>query len=209
MQKFNLKKHKFSGKLIVFEGVDATGKTTLINSTIKNLEQKNIKCCYVKMPSKFIKNYDIFDAYDNSKDDHIRNLINLEHLTVLVCGDRLVQLDALIIPALKHGDVVVCDRYAYTGYARSPTSLIKKISNCFLEPDVKIMTYCDIDEIINRITKRPNEKNNYINKEEIEKQLKNFKKVGKLNNFYFLNTNNPQKETEKQLFKFIDSKLKK
>ena len=54
MQKFNLKKHKFSGKLIVFEGVDATGKTTLINSTIKYLEQKNIKCC--KVP-KSVKSY--------------------------------------------------------------------------------------------------------------------------------------------------------
>ena len=115
MKKLQLIKHNYPGKLIVFEGTDGAGKTTLARQAHAFLQSKGYACVAVKMPSDRVKSTDLFSNYDNSNNPTTRQLINLTNLTIFVTGDRLLTQDSEIIPALKQGKIVICDRYCYNG----------------------------------------------------------------------------------------------
>ena len=92
------------------------------------------------MPSQRVRNIDVFNDYDKSLDSKIRDSVNLENLTIFVGGDRLLVQDLEIIPALKLGKIVLCDRYCYTSLARCNTKLIKQIAQKFIEPNRRCCT---------------------------------------------------------------------
>lgn len=181
-------KNNYIGKLIVFEGTDGSGKTTLLNQTKKILEQQNIECYATKMPSQRVRNIDIFNEYDKSNDDTIRNTVDLENLTIFVSGDRLLVQDLEIIPALKHGKIVLCDRYCFTSLARCNTPLIKKLANRFIKPDITIYAYAPFEIVKSRVKSRINEKNDFFDEKDVKNQIKIFNKLAKENNFETVDT---------------------
>ena len=201
MKKLKLQKNIYAGKLIVFEGIDGSGKTTLINFTMQYLQKFGYGCVYVKMPSDRMRNLKIFNDYDNSKDDFIRNSINLTNLTIMVSGDRLVTQDEIIVPALKQNKTVICDRYCFTGFVRCPDKIIKKISSRFLRPDLTFLCDCDVETARQRILTRKNEKNNFYDEKDVKKQKQNFLKLAHKNNFIIIDTDN--------LIDFCITKIKK
>lgn len=207
MRKFKFKKNCFGGKLIVFEGIDGSGKTTLIKILQEYLREKNIDSIYLKMPSDRMRNLQIFDDYDNSKDDKVRNLIDLTNLTIMVSGDRLLQQDEIIIPALKQNKIVLCDRYCFTGYVRCSKSIIYQISKRFLQPDLSLLCDCEVETAKSRIDMRKNEKNNYYNKRDVKNQKKKFLEVAYNNNFEIINTDLDIEICKQKLINYVDRKL--
>lgn len=188
MKKLKLRKNSYAGKLIVFEGIDGSGKTTLIKSTIKYLELLGYECVYVKMPSDRMRSLKLFNDFDNSKDDSVRKTINLTNLTIMVSGDRLVTQDEIIIPALKQNKVVICDRYCFTGYVRCTDAIIKKISSRFLKPNLTILCDCKVETAKTRVLERQLEKNNFYDEEDVKVQKQKFLKLAKLNKFKIIDT---------------------
>jgi len=157
------------------------------------------------MPSDFVKSHPIFDAYDNSQDDTIRNTVNLTHLTVFVSGDRLLSLDTKIIPALKQGLVVLCDRYCFTGLARCTTKLVHKISNEFIKPNLVIMPTADSKTLKQRVTTRTHEKNNYYNEQSVAWQIKKFNTLAKKHKFVTINTEQEQNIVNNKLYEQLNN----
>ena len=204
MKKLKLKTNKYKGKLIVFEGVDGAGKTTLLNLTSEYLKKHNIPFVSIKMPSDFIRNHPVFNAYDNNKDDTVRNMVNLEHLTTFVSGDRLLTLDTQIIPALKQGLVVLCDRYCFTGYMHSPTSLIKKITNQFIKPNLVVMPIASTPILKKRVQQREQEKNNYYSEQNVKNQLYKFNILAKKHHFTIINTEQNQTNINEKLYSVLN-----
>lgn len=104
---------------ITFEGGEGTGKTTLIQSINEQLSSK----------------YDVITTREPGGSkiaEAIRDIIlNPKYLGVtpytealLLAASRAQHLDEVIIPALSHNKIVLCDRYidsslAYQGYARN------------------------------------------------------------------------------------------
>ncbi len=187
--KLNLQKNGYDGKLIVFEGCDGSGKTTILNEVKKILEEKNIEYYATKMPSQRIRNIDVFNDYDNSQDNFIRENVNLENLTIMVSGDRLLVQDLEIVPALKQGKVVLCDRYCYTSLARCNTKIIEEIANKFIEPNLVIYAKSPPKVLKMRVKSRKNEKNNYYNDKDVQNQIKIFDELSHDNDFVEINTN--------------------
>lgn len=109
----NTKKTSLQGKLIVFEGIDGSGKSTQI---------KRIK--------KYIKKHFDRDVVVSSWksapiiSDYLRNLDQLDEqpsalaLSLIVAADLNERVQKEILPALNRGKVVLCDRYTYTGLVR-------------------------------------------------------------------------------------------
>lgn len=119
-------KNTTKGKLIVFEGIDGSGKSTQI---------KRIK--------KYIKNNFGRDVVVSSWksgpiiSDYLRNLDKLVEqpaslaLSLIVAADLNERVQKEIAPALERGKVVLCDRYTYTGLVRD--KVVNGIDTAWLE----------------------------------------------------------------------------
>ena len=104
--------------LISFEGIDGCGKTTQIELLVDKLRSKNMNCIVLREPG------------DTSISNKIReilldksNEICPESETLLFLSARSQLVRERIIPNIKKGNIVICDRYldstlAYQGYGR-------------------------------------------------------------------------------------------
>lgn len=105
-----------TGKFIVFEGGDGTGKTTQVNLVKEYLEEKGLSVVKTREPGGV------------KTAEKIRNIIledNIDPVTeaLLFAGARREHLKEKVIPALNDKKVVLCDRFiysslAYQGHAR-------------------------------------------------------------------------------------------
>lgn len=120
------KTNKLKGTLIVFEGIDGSGKSTQI---------KRIK--------KYIKKQFDRDVVVSSwksapiVSDYLRDLDKLDEqpsplaLSLIVAADLNERVQKEIVPALERGQVVICDRYTYTGLVRD--KVVNNIDTAWLE----------------------------------------------------------------------------
>ncbi|CAF0888524.1 unnamed protein product [Rotaria sordida] len=106
--------HTYPGYLFVFEGLDGSGKSTQIMLLMKWLEEQ--------YPNKKINlttwNSSILLSNTIRHFKQQRLLKNPHSFALLQCTDLMERLNTLIIPALKNGEIVLCDRYCFTALAR-------------------------------------------------------------------------------------------
>lgn len=107
------------GLFIVFEGPDGSGKTTIIKLIEDYLNKKNIDFISTREPGGISISEQIREVILNK--DNVKMDGRTEAL--LYAASRRQHLVEKVIPALKEGKVVLCDRFvlsslAYQGYAR-------------------------------------------------------------------------------------------
>lgn len=128
-----------AGKFVTIEGCEGVGKTTLIEGLKKYFSATGTAAVFTREPG------------GTAVAEKIRALIldaaNTETTPVtellLYAAARAQHTEELIIPALKAGKVVVCDRYsdstlAYQGYARGLSKSLCRTLNSIAERGVKI-----------------------------------------------------------------------
>jgi dTMP kinase len=101
------------GALIVFEGLDRSGKSTQTKLLAENLEKEGIPHKVIRFPDRTTPVGKLIDSYLKSEtaiEDHVINL--------LFCANRW-ELAKSIRDSLEAGVTVICDRYAYSGVAYS------------------------------------------------------------------------------------------
>lgn len=106
-----------TGAFIVFEGIDGSGKTTQAN----NLNRQLLKQGYSTLLT--------WEPGGTKLGDTVANWLKTTPIRspatelFLVSAARSHHIDRLILPALKNGTIVICDRFtpstiAYQGYGR-------------------------------------------------------------------------------------------
>ena len=108
-----------NGKFITFEGGECSGKTTIINTVCKTLEEKGIKYISTREPGGI----DIAEQMRSIILDVKNTAMTEETEALLYAASRMQHLKEKVIPAINNGTVVICDRFldsslAYQGYAR-------------------------------------------------------------------------------------------
>lgn len=103
---------------ITFEGGEGTGKTTLIKNVFDNLKS-TYKIKTTREPGGSMIAEAIRDIILNPKYEGVTPYTE----ALLLAASRAQHLDEVILPHLKDGEIVLCDRYidsslAYQGYAR-------------------------------------------------------------------------------------------
>ena len=106
------------GKLITFEGIDGSGKSTQIKLISEKLNELGIENIIIREPGGTNVSEKIRDILLDNK-----NLINKFTETLLFLSSRSQLVNEIIIPAINKGVYVLCDRYidstvAYQGYGR-------------------------------------------------------------------------------------------
>lgn len=209
MKKLKLKPNKFNGKLIVFEGADGAGKTTLLNKAKEFLTANKIDFISLRMPSdERIRNTSTFKDYHFNYNTKIREKISMLSLTIWISGDRLMQQEEMIIPALKSGKIVLCDRYCYTANAHCEHRIINKISEQFIKPDLAILATACAKTVKRRVKNRTEELHNFYDENLVNLELKNYKKIGQNQKMLIIDTEQEQEKIDKQLVNALKKYVK-
>ena len=167
MNKVELTPNTHKGKLIVFEGTDGAGKTTLINLTYKYLKDKypDKEIILLKQPTDEARNSRLFQKmmFDENHDD-----INYRAVQLLTLSDRIQHNHEVIIPALKEGKIIICDRYIYTSIANMKARNYRNEKWFYLaakeiiKPDISFLAFVEPEIAISRIKAREEEKDRYL-----------------------------------------------
>ncbi|EAN32602.1 Thymidylate kinase [Theileria parva strain Muguga] len=102
------------GKLIVFEGIDRSGKSTQIRLLSQKLSEENIKNEVLTFPYKTTPTGKLLRSYLGNRDESIPK----QALHLLFSANRWEVMNR-IIKLLKSGTHVITDRYAFSGIAYS------------------------------------------------------------------------------------------
>ena len=151
-------------KLITFEGIDGSGKSTQINLLKTKFDKNNINNIVVREPGGNVISEKIRDILLDNK-----NNINEYTEVLLFMSSRSQLVNEIIKPALKNNHFVLCDRYidstiAYQGYGSGINKKDIDILNDFavqgVLPKLTLFFDLDINTALNRMS---------INKDRMEK----------------------------------------
>lgn len=162
------------GKLIVFEGIDRSGKDTQVDLLYNYFIKHNIKCGKFNFPNRTTVIGKMIDSYLKSKCNHSKEVIAL-----LFSANRY-EFSEKITELLNSGCNVILNRYTYSGAAYNDLNWIINIDKYLPQPDYVI--YLDIDpELTSKRSEYGSEK--YENLSFQKQVYKNYKKLIKDNWF--------------------------
>lgn len=143
------------GFFITIEGIEGSGKSTLTEGIIEFLKTKGFNVVYSREPG------------GTKVGESVRNILladsnEMDPMTevFLFLAARRENVKKNILPALRDGKVVVCDRYtdstiAYQGYGRGlPIKLLRrlnKLATYGIKPDLTLVIDIDPEKGLKRI----------------------------------------------------------
>ena len=143
-----------NGKLITFEGIDGSGKSTQIKLISDILHKNNINNIVIREPGGTKISEKIRDILlDND------NTISKYTEALLFLSSRSQLVNEVIKPALNRGCYILCDRYidstiAYQGYGRGiDLSQIKVLNDLAIEsiyPDITFILDINVNTSLSR-----------------------------------------------------------
>ncbi len=138
-----------AGHLIVLEGADGVGRTTQI-SLLKIWLQMNGRAV---VDTELALSTLVGDGLKAAKLGHTLGPIALN---LFYATDLIDTLEHVVVPALRAGFVVVCDRYTYTLMARAivrgmDKEWLEKVYNFALKPHATLYLQVELKELIPRV----------------------------------------------------------
>ena len=114
------------GKLIVFEGADGTGKTSLIEIIGKRLNEKKLNCKIFSFPGKSEGSLGemVYKIHHNTLDFFLKEL-NPTSLQLLHIAAHIDSI-AIIYPLYQSGNIILLDRYWWSTYVYGKVAGINK-----------------------------------------------------------------------------------
>lgn len=101
------------GKLIVVCGIDGSGKSTLEAGIAEALAEKGISVYCTKQPTDFYRQHpDIRKFLQTGQSD-----LSVDTIALVAAMDRMLHIEKEVLPRLRRGMWVICNRYVYSTYA--------------------------------------------------------------------------------------------
>jgi dTMP kinase len=139
----------FSGRLIAVEGLDGSGKSTQIYLLKRWLEAEGIKVYFSEWNSSEL----VKSATSKGKK---RELLTPTTFSLIHATDFADRYERHLLPLLRAGYVVLCDRYVFTAFARDvvrgcPPEWVRGIYSFAAQPDLTFFFKADLEVSLNRI----------------------------------------------------------
>jgi len=137
------------GKLIAVEGLDGSGKSTQLYLLKRWLELRGLKVFFTEWNSSVI----VKKATSKGKK---RQLLTPTTFSLIHCTDFSDRYEQQILPLLKAGYLVLCDRYVYTAFARDAVrgcsrSWLRNLYGFARHPDITFFFDTPLDIALDRI----------------------------------------------------------
>ena len=113
---------------------------------------------------------------------------------ILTLSDRVQYNHEVIIPALREGKIIICDRYLYTSIANMQARGYRgeawffDVGKEIIKPDIAFLAYVEPKLAIQRIRSRPEECNRHLNEKLLYNVAKEFVSMRKDAEFHVLDT---------------------
>lgn len=143
------------GLFITFEGIDFCGKSVQIEKLVEKLQAKQINYLLLREPGGTIFSEKIREILLTKENETMNPATEF----LLYSAARAQVTDQKIIPALKRGELVICDRYfdsstAYQGYGREieleKIQAINQFATQGIQPDLTFLLDIDLEEMEKR-----------------------------------------------------------
>ncbi len=194
------------GILIVFEGTDGTGKSTQLQLLSCYLQEKGYQVVTTREPTDGHYGRKIRSLYMN------RNKYSREEELELFLADRREHVHELLIPALKQGKIVLCDRYflstaAYQGARGFDPEKILQQNHFAPDPDLALLFQVPLDTGLERITSgRGDTLNDFEQRENLDRVAAIFSAIKKPY-IRAIDANRSIEEVHRQVVKYVSPLL--
>ena len=113
------------GQLVVFEGPDGVGKSTLSKALAKKFEETGISCKHLSFPGKDAGTVGrlVYEIHHSPEKFEMRNISPIS-LQALHIAAHLEVIEQRIAPALKNGHWIVLDRFWWSTWVYGRTSSV-------------------------------------------------------------------------------------
>lgn len=137
------------GKLIAVEGLDGSGKSTQIHLLKRWFELTGLKVFFTEWNSSLV----VRKATNKAKKRH---LLTPTTFSLIHCTDFADRYERQILPLLRAGYIVLCDRYIYTAFARDAVrgcnrEWLRKMYSFAVPPDITFFFNIPIETAHTRI----------------------------------------------------------
>jgi dTMP kinase len=139
----------FPGRLIAVEGLDGSGKSTQIYLLKRWMELEGIKVFFSEWNSSAL----VKSATSKGKK---RELLSPTTFSLIHATDFADRYERQLVPLLRAGYIVLCDRYAFTAFARDvvrgcPPKWVRGIYNFAALPDMTFFFKAQLEVSLQRI----------------------------------------------------------
>jgi len=139
----------FPGRLIAVEGLDGSGKSTQIYLLKRWLELEGLKVFFSEWNSSAL----VKSATSKGKK---RELLTPTTFSLIHATDFADRYERQLVPLLRAGYIVLCDRYVFTAFARDvvrgcPPKWVRGIYNFALHPDITFFFKSKLEVSLKRI----------------------------------------------------------
>jgi dTMP kinase len=140
---------KFPGRLIAVEGLDGSGKSTQIHLLQKWLEVQGLKVFFSSWNSSEV----VKSATSKGKN---RQLLTPTTFSLIHATDFADRYERQLLPLLRAGYIVLCDRYIFTAFVRDtvrgcPPAWVRGLYNFAALPDLTFFFKADLEVSLARI----------------------------------------------------------
>jgi dTMP kinase len=190
------------GILIVFEGIDGSGKSTQAALLIERLKEKGFEIVYFREPSEGKWGRKI-----KTKALHPDSLSPEEELSLFL-KDRKENVEKNLKPALSEKKIIVLDRYyystiAYQGARGIDTKRIRTMNEDFVvKPDLVFILDIEPQKGLERIEDRAKKDKLFEQKDYLVKVRKIFKSI-KGRNIFHLDGRKPKEKIAEKIEKIV------
>ncbi len=137
--------------LIVYEGIDGSGKTTSSRKLCESLLARSEDVTIVQWTSFQVRPEEENPLFRTAERNRNRGRLGPLAYSVWHCADFAYRLEEFVLPALKQDQIVIMDRYKYTGLVRDvlrgvDEKVVRSLYTFAPEPDLVI--YLDVDPAI-------------------------------------------------------------
>jgi len=139
----------FPGRLIAVEGLDGSGKSTQIYLLKRWLELQGLKVFFSEWNSSEL----VKSATSKGKK---RELLTPTTFSLIHATDFADRYERQLVPLMRAGYIVLCDRYIFTAFARDtvrgcPPEWVRGIYNFAALPDLTFFFNAQLDVSLQRI----------------------------------------------------------
>jgi dTMP kinase len=139
----------FPGRLIAVEGLDGSGKSTQVHLLQKWLEQQGCKVFFSEWNSSAL----VKSATSRGKKE---NLLTPTTFSLIHATDFADRYERQLLPLLRAGYLVLCDRYIFTAFARDvvrgvPPDWVRGVYSHAALPDLTFFFKASLEVSLARI----------------------------------------------------------
>ncbi|HEY6290537.1 MAG TPA: dTMP kinase [Terriglobia bacterium] len=142
--------HRFPGKLFVVEGIDGSGKSTQVSLLNQWLRAEGYGVVFSEWNSSPL-------VRDITKRGKKKQILTPATFSLIHATDFADRMERNIMPLLKAGAVVLCDRYIFTAFARDVArgmdpNWVRELYSFAPKPTVAFYYRVPLEVAISRIT---------------------------------------------------------